>query len=101
MNDFFKSLWARLNTDLQYLWTNDKIFLVVFGVFIVLAKGSSLLIDLLANLSKSEVNAANKQDATLRAEETKNNNEANALIDQANALPGQEKPVDENWDKKK
>lgn len=96
------ALWTRLTADLEYLWANDKIFLVIFGVLILIAKGSSSIISLLAGLSKEEVNAATKQNAVLQAEENAANAQANTLVDTANSLPGQEKPVtDPNWDKKK
>lgn len=96
-----KTFWQKVTGDVTYLWENDKIFLVVFGVLILVAKGSSLIIDLLAYRSKQEVDSATKQDAVLKAQEDAHKAAANALVKQADALPSQEKPVDENWDKKK
>lgn len=96
-----KSFWDKITGSVKYLWENDKIFLVLFGVLIAAAKIVSLIMDFLAYQSKKEVDSAVKQDAALKAQEDSAKAQADALVKKANSLPGQEKPVDENWDKKK
>lgn len=96
-----KTFWQKVTGDVKYLWDNDKIFLVVFGVLILFAKGSNLVIDFLAFRSKQEVDSATKQDAALKAQEDAAKEQADDLVKKANSLPSQQQPVDENWDKKK
>ena|SRR5665213_2595275 len=95
-----KSLWARLTADLNHLWANDRFFLIGACILVVLAKGANLMISLLAEKSKLQVDEASVEDAVLKAQEDAAKTQANALVQQANALPNQEKPVDSNWDKK-
>lgn len=92
---------TRLRADLKFMWENDRIFLVIFGVLVLIAKGSSLMISFLAAKSKAQVAVASKESSILQAQETADNTQADALVKQANDLTSQEKPVDENWDKKK
>lgn len=95
------ALWARLTADLGSLWEKDRIFLFVFGVIIVLAKGASFMVDYYANKSKKEMDAATKENAVLQAQENADDKQADSLIQQADALPGKETKVDENWDRPK
>ena len=97
-----KSFYEKITGSVKYLWENDKIFLIVFGVIILIAKFSSVIIEFLAFQSKQAVDDAVKQDEKLKAQEDAHKALANALVKQANELPSQQKPVtDENWDKKK
>jgi hypothetical protein len=98
--NFFKGLWARAQADFKYLWDNDRIFLVIFGVLVVVAKGASLMISFLAAKSKAEVAVATAESNILQAQETAANQQADALVKQANDLPATQTPVDANWDKK-
>ena len=101
VKDALSVFYARLTADLKFMLSNDRIFLVIFGVLILVIKGASVMANILIFKSKAEVAVANKENAVLQAQENAANNQANALIKDANALPGQEKPVDGNWDKKK
>jgi hypothetical protein len=93
--------WARLQADLKFMWANDRIFLFIFGVLVLIAKGSSLMISLLAAKSKAEVTAATAASNILQAQENADNAQADALVKQSNDLPSQEKPVADDWYKKK
>jgi hypothetical protein len=93
--------WTRLQADLKFMWANDRVFLFIFGVLIVIAKGSSIMIGLLAAKSKAEVTVASKESAVLKAQEDADNAKADALVKQANDLPSQQKPVADDWYKKK
>lgn len=95
------TIQSNVSAVIKPLWDKYGIFFIVFGVLLLVAKGANLIIDFLSWRSKQELDSAKKQDASLSAEETKYNNQANQLIDKANSLPSQEKPVDENWDRKK
>lgn len=101
IKDALSAFNARLKADLSFMWQEDRVFLFIFAIIIAIAKGSSLLISFWTMRSKQEVNAATKQNAVLQAQETAANDQANALIKQANELPAQQMPVNENWDKKK
>jgi hypothetical protein len=83
------------------MWENDRIFLFIFGVLVVIAKGSSIMISLLAAKSKIEVASATKVSDILKAQEAADNAAADALVKQANDLPSQQKPVADDWFKKK
>ena len=76
IKDFFKSIWARTQADFKYLWDNDRIFLVIFGVLVVIAKGSSLIISFLAAKSKAEVAVATAESNVLQAQENAANQQA-------------------------
>lgn len=95
------SFGEKLKADVSYLWANNRIFLIGFGVLIILAKGASLLMDFLAWRSKQLVDSTVKQDDVLKKQEDAAKSQADALVKRANELPSQEKPVSEDWNKKK
>ena len=101
LKDSLTLFGTRLRADLKLMWENDRIFLFIFGVFILIAKGSSIMISLLAAKSKAEVAATTVASNVLQAQETADNNQADALVKQANDLPSQQKPVGDDWYKAK
>ena len=101
VKDGLSLFWTRLQADLKFMWDNDRIFLVIFGVLVLILKGSQMMISFLAFKSKVQVAVASKEDSVLKAQETADENQANDLEAKAAALPSQQPPVDENWDKKK
>lgn len=82
------------------LWDKYKIFLIIFGIFILIWKFRSLIIDLLVSDVHSTMDKAKKEDATLRQEEKEANDQANKLRQEADALSKDKPEVDEDWHKK-
>ncbi len=93
------AFWSRLTADLRFMWQEDRVFLFIFAILILLAKGSSLAIKFLAFRSKQEVSAATKESNVLQAQENAYDQQADVLVQQSKDLPGQEKTVGPNWDK--
>lgn len=83
------------------LWSKYSIFFIIFGALILIAKFNDLISDILGLASKKDVADATKTDEQLKAKETAANDQANALIKQANELPSKEGVVDADWNKKK
>ena len=82
------------------LWDKYKVFLIIFGIFILIWKFRSLIIDLLVSDVHTTMDKAQKQDATLRQEEKEANDQANKLRQEADALSKDKPEVDEDWHKK-
>lgn len=82
------------------LWDKYKIFLFIFGVFILIWKFRSLIIDLLVSDVHSTMDKAKKEDATLRQEEKEANDQANKLRQEVDALSKDKPEVNEDWHKK-
>jgi hypothetical protein len=95
------TFWQRVKQDLSYLWTNDRFFLIIFGVLILAAKFSSTIIGLIASKSRKDVIQAQQTDEQLKAKEDEYNAQANKLVDDANKLDDNLPPVDEDWNVKK
>lgn len=90
----------KLQMDPATLWKNHRGFLIGFGLLIVVIKFREVIIDFLVSNSKTILEGAKKQDATLRADENAANAAANKLIDDANKLSQNKPKVDEDWHKK-
>jgi hypothetical protein len=95
-----KAFWAKLNSDVKALWADDKVFLILFGIVIFIVKFRNLLIDLLVSNANNTVTKADKKDASLAATESKDNAQADQLVQQAKEETAKEQPVDVNWYKK-
>ena len=95
-----EALKAKMDQDLKDLWVHDKLFLFLFGVVILAWKFRTLLIDLLVSDSKQVQIKAEAKDSKLAAQETDANEQADALVEQANREASKETTVDENWNKK-
>jgi len=94
------SFLEKLNMPLSQLWSQYRLFLIGFGVLILIFKFREVIIDLLVSSARKTVDEAQKQDTQLRQDETKANTQANDLRQQAEDL-GKNKPkVDEDWHKK-
>lgn len=106
-----KALWARIRAsldkfealaakDLGDLWQNYRGFLIAFGAIVLTVKFRDILIDLIVSSSKKMFQSAENKNNSLQLKEDKDNNQANALVKEAQALPSQEQPVDVDWYKK-
>lgn len=94
------SFFEKFNAPLDVLWDKYKIFLIVFGVLILMVKFREVLIDILVDSSRKTVSDATKQDAALKGEENKANDQANQLKQEASKLSENKPTVDEDWNKK-
>lgn len=91
----------KLQAPADLLWSQYKVFFIVFGVLILIYKFRELFISLLVADSKAEVQKDLKKDEQLLAKENRTNDEANQLRQQAEDLAKNKPAVDENWNKKK
>ena len=87
----------KMKSSVSYLWANHKAFLIVFGILIVLGKLTGLIMDFIAYRAKQTLDNAVRKDDQLKKEEDAANTQANALRDEANELPLNENPVNEDW----
>jgi len=101
MDQWLKNQWEKINSDLKTLWNNNRIFLILLIPLILIVKFRRILIDIIVNVSKQQVQDAKNKDAELKNKEDKANAQANNLISEADKLENQEHlPVDVNWYKK-
>lgn len=94
------SFLDKFKSPISYLWDNHKVFLIIFGVAIIVYKFREVIIDLLVADSHKKMDEAKKQDAALKAEEKQANDQANQLVKEAEALSQDKPKVDEDWYKK-
>lgn len=100
MDEKLKALWDKLNTDVKTLWANNKLFLIIFGVLILIIKFRTVIIDILVSNSKEILEDAKKQDTQLKSEENKANDQANQLVKESKDLSKNKPKIDEDWNKK-
>ncbi|NJO48145.1 MAG: hypothetical protein HC840_00355 [Leptolyngbyaceae cyanobacterium RM2_2_4] len=94
------SFLDKFKSPIGTLWDNHKIFLIIFGLAILIYKFREVIIDLLVSSSREAVKDAQKQDQVLRGEEKAANDQANQLRKEAEALSKEKPTVDEFWHKK-
>lgn len=94
------SLKEKFKMSLTDLWNNHKVFLIIFGVLILIVKFRGILIDILVSDGKRVMNDAKKKDAELAGQENKLKSDADELVKKAQEAPSKEKPVDVDWNKK-
>ena len=95
------SFGDKLNAGAGYLWKNDKVFLIVFGILILLAYISGTLMDLLTSKSNKDVADAKEQDAKLAAKEDVAKSQAASYEKQDKQAAQNEPKVGEDWNVKK
>ena len=92
-----KSFISRLDQPIIDLWNNDRVFLLIFGLIIVIVKFRGLLISFIVAASQAMIKKDDTINTILVNQENQDNNEANQDVQQANNLPNQEPPVDPDW----
>lgn len=100
MDEKIKNFIAKLNSSISELWAKDKIFLVVFGILILIVKFRDVIIDILLKSAKTEMDQAGKKDEKLAQQENQAKEDAAALVQKSKEEPLQNKPVTEDWNKK-
>jgi anionic cell wall polymer biosynthesis LytR-Cps2A-Psr (LCP) family protein len=97
MLDKLKALWAKINQPLADIWEKDKVFFIIFGLVILVAKFRGVLIDLIVGQAKKTVDSAQKEDEKLSKEEKSDSDQADALVAKSDELPKEEPKVTEDW----
>jgi hypothetical protein len=97
MDQKLKAFWAKINSSVADLWAKDKLFLILFGVLIVIVKFRDVFLSILINSAKRLFDNAQKKDAALSQEETADKTKANQLVQDAKDAPSKQKPVDADW----
>jgi len=100
MDAWLKAFWVKLNTSAADLWKNDKLFLILFGVIILVFKFRSLLVDLIVSDSEAVFKKAQQTSDELTKNETKNNQAADELIAHAEKLNSSQGNVTDDWNQK-
>src|ERR1035437_2398125 len=100
MDAWLKAFLLKLNTGAKELWEKDKVFVIVFGLLILIVKFKDVLISLLVASAKRTVEDAQKKDATLATQESQANTQADALVQKAKDEASKETPVGTDWHKK-
>lgn len=109
MKNYLNNLWAKISqgwtniktlaeNDLSTIWTEFRIPLILLVVILTI-KFRDLVINLIVGNAKKLFNNTQKQSQVLQTQENKDNQQANALVQEAENLSDTEKLVDENWNK--
>lgn len=95
---FLAVVWA----DTKDTWGRIKIYVLAILAVIVTLEFQKIKDALLAYSGKKEIQNDQKKDQTLAIQEKTDNDAADQLVKDAEALPSQTQPItDENWYKKK
>ena len=93
----FKLLLNDAGTFASKLWSENKFFFLVAIPLIVVIFGRSFLMSLIVSQAKKTINSATKQDTKLANQENQDETQATQLVQTADNLPSQEKPVGDDW----
>lgn len=100
MREKLKAFWNKLNADINELWQNDKIFVILFGLIILVIKFRQILIDIIVSGSKRLFENTQKSSDESKAKEDDYNSSAEKLIEDAESLGKSNPPVGDDWYKK-
>lgn len=90
----------KLQMSPSELWSKYKVFLIVFGLLILILRFRDVIFDLLIKSSGRLIANSKKKSDQLQQDQNDANREANKLVEDAKKL-GENKPlVDEDWHKK-
>lgn len=91
------SFWDKLNTPIKSLWENNKGFIIVFGLLILIIQFRQVILDMLISGARKELDTAKTKDAQLASEEKQANDQANKLVDEAKHLSDNKPEVKDDW----
>lgn len=94
------TLLEKANMSPSQLWANHKVFLICFGLLILVIKFQDVIFRILVNRSNELVDDTKKQSDDLKHVQNQANDEANKLVQHAQDLNNNRPVVDENWHKK-
>ncbi len=96
-----QAIWTIAKSQLADIWNRSKIFILAVLAFIVAIEYDKIKEYILLYLGQKQIDSDKKEDSTLAANEKVANDQANALVQDAQQLSSQKKPVDVNWYKSK
>ena len=88
---------SKLRTDIGELWQENKLFVFVFGALILVIKFREILINIIVANGKTIFNNATQQSAKDQKKEDQNNQDANALIKQAEDIGKNSPSIPDDW----
>lgn len=100
MEEKHPSFLEKIKMSPSQLWENHKLFLVLFGLVLIVIKFQDFFFDLLVKSSKKQVAEATKQNQALLNEQNKANDKSDQLRQEAEDMGKNRPEVDENWHKK-
>ena len=95
-----KAFFAAIGNDLADTWKRIKVFVFAIIGIVVYLEFNKIKDALIAYSGKKEIDNTKKQDDKAAIQEDSNNKQADALVAESAALPAEEKPVTEDWNKK-
>lgn len=94
------AIWATIVGQVKDIWNRSKIFLLAAFAVLLAVEWEHIKALILTYMGQKEIKSDEKKDSVLAAKESEDNAKADALVQQAQALPSQEKPVGADWNKK-
>jgi hypothetical protein len=93
------AIWAAFKADMVDTWKRCKIAILAIGAVIVTLEFRKIMVTVMTKLGQIELDRAKKTDDKAKTQEDLNNAKADQIIQQADALPAQEQPVKDGWEK--
>jgi hypothetical protein len=93
-------LLSTIGSQLADIWNRSKMFLLAIGAVLIALEWQKIKEALLVYAGQREIKKDKVEDANLAKQESAANTQADALVKDAESLPTQEKPVDDDWNKK-
>jgi len=96
-----KAAWTIAKSQLADIWNRSKVFVITVGALILALEFQKIKEALLVYAGKKEIQKDKKEDQALATQEKTENAQADAMVKEAQQLPGQEPPVQPDWYKDK
>jgi len=90
---FLSALWAQVGD----IWNRSKIFILALATTLVYLEWNKIKEAFATLAAQREMKKDNNKDQGLSNTENTDNNQANALVNQSNDLPNQDKPATDDW----
>lgn len=90
---FLKTVWA----DIVDTYKRFKLVFIAVGGIILALEFQKIKTFILVYMGQKEIDSANKQDQILSSKESTANQQADALVKEANELPSKQAQVNEDW----
>lgn len=100
MDQKIKDFWNKLNSDIAELWKNNKLFLIIFGVLILVIKFRTIIINLLIENSKELMKKNKEKDKNLQQQEEDYKKQSEYFLEKAKESSKDKSPIKEDWYKK-
>ena len=95
-----QSLWATIKSELAKIWDSARGWIIAFAAIFIVIEFQKIKAYFLTQAAKNEIKEDNKADVSLAKTETSENDQANALVQEANDLPASQPPVTDDWNTK-